>query len=191
MSFWRFCAAVFLANSLCASAALSADESAPDIDPQLRAALAEAIAQPHDFEDRYDAEVWLLPRSESLGRFISDPSQRISLLRLIRRESLQAGLDPDLVRALIEVDSAFNRFAVSRSGAQGLMQVMSFWKNELGRLDDNLTDLETNLRYGCAILAYYLDMESGQIDTALARYNGSYGQLWYSQRVLTALKNWR
>ena len=71
------------------------------------------------------------------------------------------------------------------------MQVMPFWKNELGREEDNLTNMETNLRYGCAILSFYLEMESGDVAPALARYNGSYGQSWYSDRVLTARSKWR
>ncbi|MBT5330506.1 MAG: transglycosylase SLT domain-containing protein, partial [Porticoccaceae bacterium] len=105
-------------------------------------------------------------------------------------ESVRADLDPDLVMSLIEIESGFDPYAVSRSGALGLMQVMSFWKAELGRPEDNLTDIATNLRYGCAILAYYLEMESGDLEPALARYNGSHGQSWYSDRVLTALAKW-
>ena len=89
--------------------------------------------------------------------------------------------------ALIHTESSFDRFAVSSAGAQGLMQVMPFWKSVIGRPDDNLTDIETNLRYGSAILSHYLKRESGNLTRALARYNGSLGQTWYPDRVY---ENW-
>ena len=88
-----------------------------------------------------------------------------------------------MVLALIEVESYFDRFAVSRVGAQGLMQVMPFWKKEIGRPDDNLTNADTNLRYGCQILQFYLQKEKGNVHRALARYNGSLGKSWYPERV--------
>ena len=94
--------------------------------------------------------------------------------------------------ALIEVESAFDSYAVSVAGAQGMMQVMPFWKKELGRSEDNLINPQTNLRYGCTILKYYLDREQGRLADALARYNGSYGQYWYPQRVLDTWNlHWR
>lgn len=163
---------------------------AQEVDPILRQVLSEVVNQSDSFTDRYDAEVWLLPRSTWMEVFIEDPQERVDLLTAIHSEAMQADLDPDLVLALIEVESGFDPYAISSSGAQGLMQVMSFWKAELGRVNDNLTEVKTNLRYGCAILAYYLEMESGNIEPALARYNGSYGQSWYSDRVLTALAKW-
>ena len=161
-----------------------------EIDPELRLALANAIQNTESFVDQYDAQVWLLPRSAWLELYIDDPQERVDLLSAIHAEASRFELDPDLVMSLIEIESGFDSYAISRSGAQGLMQVMSFWKNELGRPEDNLTDVMTNLRYGCAILAYYLDMESGDIEPALARYNGSHGQFWYSNRVLAALAKW-
>ena len=164
--------------------------SSQEVDPELRQALSQVLHQTESFLDRYDAEVWLVPRSTWLEIFVKDPQERVELLTAIHAEASRAGLDPDLVLALIEVESGFNRYAISRSGAQGLMQVMPFWKAELGRPEDNLTDLATNLRYGCAILAYYLEMESGDVAPALARYNGSYGQSWYSDRVFRALAKW-
>ena len=94
--------------------------------------------------------------------------------------------------AVIQIESAFNPYAVSRVGAQGMMQVMPFWKKELGREQDNLIHMETNLRYGCTILKYYLDKEEGRWPEALARYNGSYGRYWYPEKVLNAWeKYWR
>src|SRR5690606_13423552 len=115
-------------------------------------------------------------------------AERLRLLQAIHREARAAGLKPDLVLALIEVESGFDPFAISSAGAQGLMQVMPFWKKEIGRPDDNLTDIATNLRYGCQILKFYMEREKGNWMPALARYNGSYGQYWYPQRVMDA---WR
>jgi soluble lytic murein transglycosylase-like protein len=155
---------------------------------EMRLFLADAIKQSDSFADRFDAEVWLLDMSTRLARFVPDPEQRLDLLRHIHREARRAELKPDLVLAVIQVESRFDRFAVSRAGAQGLMQVMPFWKNELGHPEDNLTDVVTNLRYGCQILRFYLKKENGNLMQALARYNGSYGRLWYPTQVMDA---WR
>lgn len=186
------CRIVLCGVLLCAAGAVSAEPPAPTVDPELRSLLKKAIADSDSFEDRFDAEVWLMSKSDRLARFIKDPEKRLHLLRNIHRAATQAGLQPEVVLAVIEVESAFDRFAVSRAGALGIMQVMPFWKNEIGRPDDNLIDLETNLRYGCTILKYYLDKAEGRIAEALARYNGSYGQYWYPERVMVAWqKNWR
>ena len=151
-----------------------------------------AIESADSFSDRYEAEVWLLSKSSALERFIPDVQQRLELLRLIHQEATRAELSPEVVLAVIEVESHFNPYAVSRAGAQGLMQVMPFWKELIGSSDDNLTHIPTNLRYGCTILKHYLDMEHGELTPALARYNGSYGQGWYPERVRVAWeKRWR
>jgi len=151
---------------------------------EMRAFLHDAINKSDSFADRFDAEVWLLDMSTRLAKYLPDPEERLELLRSIHREAKRAHLKPDLVLALIQVESRFDRFAVSRVGAQGLMQVMPFWKKELGHPEDNLTETNTNLRYGCQILRYYMEKESGNWRTALARYNGSYGQNWYPARVM-------
>ena len=151
---------------------------------EMRVFLHDAINKSDSFADRFDAEVWLLDMSTRLAKYLPDPEERLELLRSIHREAKRAHLKPDLVLALIQVESRFDRFAVSRAGAQGLMQVMPFWKKELGHPDDNLTENNTNLRYGCQILRYYMEKESGNWRTALARYNGSYGQNWYPARVM-------
>lgn len=156
---------------------------------ELRAFLVETIVDADSFEDRFDAEVWLMDMSTRLSRFIDDPKRRLTLLKSIHREATRANLKPDLVLALIEVESNFDRFAISRVGAQGLMQVMPFWKNEIGRPEDNLTHIDTNLSYGCRILQFYLQKEKGNWMNALARYNGSYGQYWYPERVMNAWRN--
>lgn len=160
--------------------------SAPAFDSELRDFLKQTISQANSFKDKYDAEVWLVDMSTRLSRFVKDPQKRLHLLRSVHREAKAANLKPDLVLAVIEIESRFNRFAVSRVGAQGLMQVMPFWKDEIGRPEDNLTDIETNLRYGCRILQFYIQKERGHISSALARYNGSYGKTWYPEKVMTA-----
>jgi soluble lytic murein transglycosylase-like protein len=102
---------------------------------------------------------------------------------------MRAGLDPHLVLAVIDVESKFRKYAVSKAGARGLMQVMPFWVKEVGGSTDNLFQERTNLRYGCSILRLYLDREKGNLTNALARYNGSLGQPQYPSRVLRAWKD--
>ena len=122
---------------------------------------------------------------------VEDTDTRLKLLRSIHREATRADLPPELVIAVIDIESRFDRFAISRSGAQGLMQIMPFWLKEIGHADDNLMDIDTNLRMGCTILKYYLDMEKGNIRRALARYNGSLGRWIYPDKVIRVLnKHW-
>lgn len=155
----------------------------PPVDPDLRALLLQAVSQADSFADAFEAQVWLLDMSTRLRHYIPNEQERLKLLRLVHREAKKADLKPDLVLAVIHVESLFDRYALSRVGAQGVMQVMPFWKNELGRQDDNLIDLATNLRYGCTILKYYLDKENGNLRRALARYNGSLGSHRYPDKV--------
>jgi soluble lytic murein transglycosylase-like protein len=162
---------------------------------QERQALAEylqkSLHNADSFEDQFDAQVWLMTMQQPLGRFIKSPEERLELLTMIHKEATRAEVPPDLVLALIEIESHFKRFAISRVGAQGMMQVMPFWKNEIGRPEDNLTDVATNLRYGCTILKFYIDREDGRLAPALARYNGSYGRRIYSDKVLKVWdKHW-
>ena len=154
---------------------------------ELRALLVQAINDSDSFDDRFDAEVWLLDMARRLKPLVPDAEERLEILRLTHREADRNGLQPELVLAVIQVESNFDRFAISRAGAQGLMQIMPFWLEEIGRPQDNLFHIRTNLRLGCTILRYYLDVEDGNLVRALARYNGSIGETWYPQRVLTAL----
>ncbi len=178
---------IILLNLLAATPAL-ASAPTPDAEDQaqLRAFLETTIDSADSFEDRYDAEVWLVDMSARLQRFMPDTAERLQLLKAVHREARAAELKPDLVLALIQIESRFDRYAVSRVGAQGLMQVMPFWKNEIGRPSDNLTELDTNLRYGCRILQFYLAREKGNLTRALARYNGSLGKTWYPELVMNA-----
>lgn len=167
---------------IAASPAFAAVRQAPE--PELRVLMQRTVAEAESFQDRFDAEVWLLDMSTRLKRYLPDPEERLTLLRLVHQEASKAGLKPDMVLALIHAESHFDRFAISSVGAQGLMQVMPFWKAELGRPQDNLTDNATNLRYGCTILSYYLKKEKGDIKRALARYNGSLGKPHYPAKVI-------
>ena len=157
-------------------------------DPGLRKALASAARDKQSFKERFAAEIWLLDMSGRLTRFMPDVKERLDFLRAVHREANRAGLQPELVLAVIEVESRFDRFALSRSGAQGYMQVMKFWVEEIGRPNDNLLQRDTNLRYGCTILRYYMDVERNNVINALARYNGSLGKYDYPNLVLKALK---
>ncbi len=157
---------------------------------ELRAFLKKTIATANSFQDQYDAEVWLVRQSAKLKIFIKNPKKRLELLRKIHRAATQAELNPDIVLALIHIESSFNHFAVSRVGAQGLMQVMPFWKKEIGRTNDNLTNIDTNLSYGCRILQFYMKKEKnkGGLKMALARYHGSYPKTYYSEKVMGVWK---
>lgn len=152
----------------------------------MRQQVLATIADIDSFEDRFDAEVWLVDMNQRLKRILPDTDKRLKVLELVHRYASAAQLSPQLVLSVIEVESRFDHYAVSTAGAQGLMQIMPFWKKELGRTDDNLADIDTNLRYGCAILTHYLKKEKGDLVKALARYNGSTGQTWYPERVMLA-----
>lgn len=156
-------------------------------DPELRAALLAAASDTGSFEDRFEAEVWLTDMSARLARQVRDPQERIDILTLIHVEAQRAELPPELILAVIEVESNFDPYAISYAGAIGLMQIMPFWLDEIGRPDDNLLHVDTNLRYGCTILKFYLDKENGDLRRALGRYNGSLGRRAYPNKVIDKL----
>jgi soluble lytic murein transglycosylase-like protein len=156
-------------------------------DAELRAVLLTAVSEADSFPDRFEAEVWLTDMSARLSKQVSDPEERIDILTRVHYEASRVALPPELVLAVIEVESNFDRYAVSVAGALGLMQIMPFWLEEIGRPDDNLLHINTNLRYGCTILKYYLDKEKGDLRRALGRYNGSLGQRKYPNKVVEKL----
>jgi soluble lytic murein transglycosylase-like protein len=160
-----------------------------NVDPLLKKRLIEALAEHESFADRYDAEVWLTDMSQRLSELIPDEKTRLDMLRYIHAEANRAELPVELVLAVIQVESNFDRFAISNAGARGLMQVMPFWLKELNQPNANLFNIETNLRFGCTILRYYLDMEKGNRTRALARYNGSLNSFKYPNRVFAALRS--
>jgi len=165
----------------------SAYSSNTEQDPELRQLLQEAVASNVGFNNRFDAEVWLLDMSKRLEYFVPENKSRISLLKQLHYEATRVSLPPELVLALIEVESHFDQYAISTSGARGLMQIMPFWLDEIGISDNNLFRVRTNLRMGCTILRYYMDIESNNITRALARYNGSLGKPDYPNKVISAL----
>ena len=141
------------------------------------------------FERAVDGERWLRDMSQRLTRYIADEAERRRLLVNIQYESSRAGLDTQMILGLIEVESAFRQYAISSVGARGLMQVMPFWKNHIGKPSHNLFDIRTNLRYGCTILRHYNNVERGNLVRALARFNGSLGSSRYPDAVLGAWRN--
>lgn len=188
--------AVAFALLCCSSLMISAlaASSAPDEDERraIRAELAAVLSANDDGRDRFDAEVWLTTVEPRLARFLRDSDARLLLLAEVWQEAARHDIDPDLAMAVIEVESSFDRFAISSAGAQGLMQVMPFWKYELGRSEDNLTAVATNVRYGMTILAHYLQRESGDAVRALTRYHGNVRDFSYPDRVFRAWNaRWR
>lgn len=163
----------------------------PSTNNELRLLLQQAVKDSESFTDRFDAEVWLIDMSNRLKKKIKQPEKRLKLLRQIHHEASRANLHPELVLAVIDVESNFDRFAISTAGAQGLMQVMPFWLKEIGQPRDSLFNVRTNLRMGCTILKYYLEKEKGDLTRALARYNGSLGRYKYPNKVFKLLnKRW-
>lgn len=160
-------------------------------EPELRRLMAEAIEGADSFDDKYLAEVWLTEMSARIARHapkaMPDLALRLAFLKRLHAEATRAKVSPELVLAVIDVESRFERFAISRTGALGYMQIMPFWIEEIGQKGDNLFHGETNLRMGCTILRYYLDREKGSYVRALARYNGSTGKPGYPYLVLQRL----
>jgi len=138
------------------------------------------------FANPADGERWLNDMSGRLAKRIPDPVAREEFLKTAHYEATRAGLDPQLILGIIQVESAFRKYAVSGAGARGYMQVMPFWVKLIGTTEHNLFHLRTNLRYGCTILRHYLDIEKGDLFRALGRYNGSLGQAKYPNTVMRA-----
>jgi soluble lytic murein transglycosylase-like protein len=185
-------AALLAAMLVAASAAQSAsrpEDARSGPDPELREILLVAIADADSFEDRFDAEVWLTDMSARLARQVPDPVERLTILKTVHKHATHADVSPELVLAVIDVESDFDRFAISSASALGLMQVMPFWVPELGYKDKNdLFKIEVNVLLGCLILKYYLDMEKGDLVKGLARYNGSVGRRVYADKVIQRLR---
>ena len=178
-------------NTLKPKQATQQERPDSDFKIKLRATIAKAT---NSFNDKFDAEVWLFEQATRLAKAAPHipEDERFTILRLVHTEAKRFKLDPMLVLALIDVESDFDHYAISSAGALGLMQVMPFWKDEIGHPDDNLHEIATNLRYGCAILAQYLEREKMDTTLALARYNGSRGKIWYPMRVYKAMRKvWR
>ena len=143
------------------------------------------------FASEQEGELWLADMSQRLQKRVPDKTYREDFLKTVQYEASRAGLDPQLVLGLIQVESGFKKYAVSSVGARGYMQVMPFWVKSIGNKEHNLFHLKLNLRYGCTILRHYLDIEHGDIYRALGRYNGSLGKPQYPTLVVGAWrKHW-
>ena len=161
---------------------------AAQTDPELRAVVQQAMQARECFGDQYDSAVWYTLMEPKLRRYLRDHNERMALLHTIYCETHRAGatpLPPGLVLAVLDVESRFDRWAVSSSGAVGLMQVMPFWPEQLGMQRRELVTMEANIRMGCAILRHYLEAEHNDVRRALGRYNGSLRGRDYPDRVVT------
>ena len=177
------CAFVALAWSCAPAGTAHADQQR---DPELKALLQKIIGDTDCFADKFDSEVWYKSMEPRLARLVPTHEARVEILDHVyceakRDPTLQ--LPPDLVLALIEVESRFDRWAVSPAGAVGLMQVMPFWPRQLG-VQNQLVMVAPNIRMGCEILRYYLRAEHHDWVRALARYNGSVGRNTYPALVM-------
>ena len=173
----------------CSTAAAGEQKYEP-LSASVRAALHRSVADQASprlaFASEAEGTAWLAAMSKRLEKHIPDASARDDLLTTVHYEATRAGLDPQLVLGVIQVESAFRKYAISRAGARGYMQVMPFWVTLIGESEQNLFNLRTNLRYGCTILRHYLDIERGDTFRALGRYNGSLGKSRYPNAVLRA-----
>jgi soluble lytic murein transglycosylase-like protein len=163
------------------------------MDPELRAVVAAAIEQAQCFPDRFDSAVWYKLMEPRLRTRVKDSAERLDILTAVYCETHRSGaapLPPGLVLAVIDIESRFDRWAVSSAGAVGLMQVMPFWPERLGMRRFELVHDSPNIRMGCAILRFYLQQEHNNYGRALARYNGSVGRRNYSDLVLGRWARW-
>jgi soluble lytic murein transglycosylase-like protein len=173
----------------CAGEARAGAQKYELLSASVRASLASAVNDRGNADIRdMDTRAWVRGMTRRIAARFPDEEHARQFLALVRYEAMRAGLDPHLVLAVIDVESKFRKYAVSRAGARGLMQVMPFWVKEIGEPTHNLFHERTNLRYGCTILRHYLDRERGNLANALGRYNGSLGLPDYPNLVLKAWK---
>lgn len=182
-------------------AALGGAQERETLSPATRTALRSMLQDylPLDlaFGSEQEEHMWLEENGRRLRRVMPervllrlDPRLEREFLRTVHYEASRQGLDPQLVLAIIHVESAFNKYAISSASARGYMQVMPFWPELIGFGKENLFDMRLNIRYGTLILRHYLDIEGGDYFTALGRYNGSLGKAVYVDRVLDKCEYW-
>ena len=194
---WRLWLALLLAVGVLhrADAGNQREEAMADA---VRVALARAIADSRPPQlsfasdtDKASWQSWFDAMSRRLHSRMPDALLRNEFLQTVWYESRRAGLDPAMVLGLIQVESGFRKYAISKAGARGYMQVMPFWTRVIGDgQPSRLFHMQSNLRYGCAILRMYIDMERGNLYLALGRYNGSRGKPDYPNAVRAAWKRW-
>jgi soluble lytic murein transglycosylase-like protein len=191
---WMIQAAAMLSAAAVAAVSAVARPIDAQRDPELRAVVQAAIDQAECFEDKYDSAVWYAMMEPRLRQRISDRTERLEVLRSVwceARAVKATPLPPGLVLAVIDVESAFDRYAVSSAGAVGLMQVMPFWPEQLGMQRHQLTMATANIHMGCAILRHYLQRERHDLQRALARYYGNVNDRRYSGNVVGRwTRNW-
>jgi len=188
--------ALILAAALLPAAAIAGAQQyeplAASVQAALHAAIADRAAPEPQFPSVQEKVDWLTEMSGRLSRRIPDREARLDLLKAVYYEAKRAGLDPQMVLGLIQVESGFKKYAVSSAGARGYMQVMPFWARSIGRGDaSQLFHMQTNLRFGCTILRHYLERERGDMFLALGRYNGSRGRAEYPSLVFGARRQWQ
>ncbi len=173
-------------------AAMQEEEKlAPSVAAALQRAISDTAAPKLVFDNPAQGQAWLAEMSRRLTQKIPDEFSREQFLITVQYEATRAGLDPEMVLGLIQVESNFRKYAISNVNAKGYMQVMPFWVRYIGSDEHNLFHLRTNLRYGCTILRHYLDMEKGNLYLALGRYNGSRGKATYPNLILNAWQNYK
>jgi len=191
LSFAFLCACTGLLCTSAQAGAQKQEDLATSVQAALHSAVSDMASPEPVFSSIEDKLHWLNEMAPRLAKKMPDTRERVDFLKTVYYEAQRAGLDPQLVLGLIQVESGFKKYAVSSAGARGLMQVMPFWVKSIGNPSQDLFHLRTNLRYGCTILRYYLDMEKGDLYRALGRYNGSLGRPEYPNIVRAAWqKNW-
>ena len=183
------CAALALAPTGTRAGAQAEESLAPSVATVLSRSISDRPV-PVDWETRADAREWIGEMGRRIAPRLPDEAERRELLRSVHYEAVRAGLDPQLVLAVIHHESGFRKYAVSTADARGYMQVMPFWTRLIGSAEHNLFHLRTNLRYGCVILRHYVDRENGDLFRALGRYNGSLGRAEYPNAVLAAMRRY-
>ena len=181
----RFNARLFICLIVASIANAQADDS------DFARHLKKAVQETPSFNDRFEAEVWLSDMAKRLQNKtkMRNIKERFAFLQTVHTEAHRVNLPPELILAVVEVESNFDRWALSSVGARGLMQIMPFWGKELGKPSVNLFSMQENVRFGCTILRRYLDKEKGNLVRALGRYNGSLGSYRYPQLVMSALRD--
>jgi soluble lytic murein transglycosylase-like protein len=182
---------LLLAAGLVQAGAQQYEPLAASVQAALQATVADRASPEPQFASITEKVNWLTEMSRRLERRIPDRDARHDLLKTVHYEAKRAGLDPQMVLGLIQVESGFKKYSVSSAGARGYMQIMPFWVRLIGAKDSNLFHMRTNLRFGCTILRHYLDIEKGDLYRALGRYNGSLGKPEYPNMVRGAWeKQW-
>ncbi|MDP1596226.1 MAG: lytic transglycosylase domain-containing protein [Methylotenera sp.] len=180
-----------LASNICLAGSQIEEPLSNSVKALMQRSVSDRAVPKLIFATQEEGNAWLSEMSQRLQKRIPDQEYREDFLRTLHYEATRAGLDPQMVLGLIQVESGFKKYAVSSVGARGFMQIMPFWVRSIGANDHNLFLLRTNLRYGCTILRHYIDIERGDLYRALGRYNGSLGKPQYPNMVLGAWrKHW-